>query len=79
MQRALLVSGAALCLLTVAALAQRGRYRVYNSDNEPAIAVREAEFHHRGFGFASRDGQGSGWWIIDWPTPTIISLAGFSA
>ena len=23
--------------------------------------------HHRGFGFASRDANGSGWWIVDWP------------
>jgi hypothetical protein len=23
--------------------------------------------HHRGFGFSSRMGQGSGWWIVDWP------------
>jgi hypothetical protein len=40
---------------------------------------REGEFHfirleytdlpqmHRGFGFASRDGRGEGWWIVDWP------------
>ena len=71
LKRALLLSGAALCLLG-AALAQRGRARVYNSDDdEPPIAAREAEFHfirveytdlpeyHRGFGYASRDGQGS--------------------
>jgi len=80
LQRALLATGAALCLLTVAMLGQRGRNRVYNSDDEePAIAAREAEFHflrvqytdlpeyHRGFGFASRDGQGTGWWLVDWP------------
>ena len=23
--------------------------------------------HHRGFGYASRMGQGSGWWIVEWP------------
>lgn len=23
--------------------------------------------HHRGFGFASRNAQGDGWWIVDWP------------
>src|SRR5579871_5609153 len=23
--------------------------------------------HHRGFGFSSRMGQGSGWWLVDWP------------
>jgi hypothetical protein len=42
-------------------------------------ARREGEFHfirmeytdlpqhHRGFGFSSRMGQGSGWWLVDWP------------
>jgi hypothetical protein len=40
---------------------------------------REGEFHfirteytdlpqfHRGFGYSSRDGRGSGWWVVDWP------------
>ena len=23
--------------------------------------------YHRGFGYASRDGQGTGWWLVDWP------------
>ncbi len=23
--------------------------------------------HHRGYGFASRNAQGDGWWIVDWP------------
>ncbi len=23
--------------------------------------------HHRGFGMASRTGQGNGWWVVDWP------------
>jgi hypothetical protein len=23
--------------------------------------------HHRGYGFASRNAQGNGWWIVDWP------------
>jgi Domain of unknown function (DUF4159) len=23
--------------------------------------------YHRGFGFASRGGQGNGWWLVDWP------------
>jgi hypothetical protein len=59
------------------AFAQRGRYLAEPSS--VSIPVRNAEFHfirlqytdspyyHRGFGFASRDGQGSGWWIVDWP------------
>ena len=67
-------------LVAVAALAQRGRFREPEPDGEgPQIPVRNAEFHflrveytdlpqfHRRFGFASREGQGGGWWIVDWP------------
>src|ERR1022692_4746560 len=79
MKRGLLALGVALLLLTFAALGQRGRSRTPDDDDEPAIAAREAEFHflrveytdlpqyNRGFGFASRDGQGSGWGLVDWP------------
>ena len=68
----------ALLLIATAGLAQRGRFRE-PEDEGPAIPVRAAEFHfirveytdlpqyHRGFGYASRDGVGSGWWIVDWP------------
>jgi len=68
----------ALVLIAAAGLAQRGRFRE-PEDEGPAIPVRAAEFHfirveytdlpqyHRGFGYASRDGLGSGWWIVDWP------------
>jgi hypothetical protein len=79
-QRVSLFSAAALCLVALAAIAQRGHSRAYSGeDDESAIAAREAEFHfiriqytdlpeyHRGFGFASRDAQGSGWWMVDWP------------
>lgn len=46
---------------------------------ERVAEPREGEFHfirmeytdlpsrHRGFGYSSRDGQGTGWWIVDWP------------
>jgi hypothetical protein len=44
----------------------------------PPVAVREAEFHfvrmeyrdlfRRGFGYVSREGMGSGWWLQDWPS-----------
>ena len=56
----------------------RGGFRE-PADDEAPMPVREAEFHfirteytdlpqyHRGFGFASRLGSGSGWWIVDWP------------
>ena len=68
----------ALLLIAAAALAQRGRFRE-PEDEGPAIPVRAAEFHfirveytdlpqyHRRFGYASRDGMGAGWWIVDWP------------
>jgi hypothetical protein len=67
-------------LVAVAALAQRGRFREPEPEDEgPPIPVRNAEFHflrveytdlpqfHRRFGFASREGRGQGWWIVDWP------------
>ena len=71
MKRALIASGVAV-LFALAALPQRGRYRELSSEDDPSIAAREAEFHflrveytdlpqyHRGFGYASRDGQGAG-------------------
>ena len=46
------------------------------SDDEAVMPARDAEFHfirleytdlpqnHRGFGYASRMGSGSGWWIV---------------
>src|SRR5580658_4613261 len=82
-RRALYPAIAASAILTVAvvlpfvAFAQRDRYLAEPSS--VSIPVRNAEFnfirlqytdspyYHRGFGFASRDGQGTGWWIVDWP------------
>src|SRR5271163_3075294 len=81
MKRRLLQIGVALAgltLVTIAGLAQRGRYQAPEDDDSRA-PPHNAEFHfirvqytdlpqyHRGFGFASRDGQGSGWWLVDWP------------
>jgi len=67
-----------LLVIAFAALAQRGFYRP--PDDEESIGPpRPAEFHflrveytdlpqfHRRWGFASRDGMGSGWWLVDWP------------
>ena len=66
MKRGLLVPIAALCLI-----AQRGRFREPEDDDSPAV-VRNAEFHflrveytdmpefHRRWGYASRDGMGTG-------------------
>lgn len=68
----------ALILLAALAFAQRGRFR-RDTEDEINIPVREAEFHflrleytdlpqyHRGWGFSSRDGRGTGWWLVDWP------------
>jgi hypothetical protein len=61
---------------------QRGGGRNQQADDpyEREAATREGEFHfirmeytdlpevHRGFRYVSRDGQGTGWWIQDWPT-----------
>jgi hypothetical protein len=68
-------------LLTIAAagLAQRFGGIAQRNDEDELMPAREAEFHfirteytdlpqfHRRFGFSSRDGQGSGWWLVDWP------------
>ena len=68
----------ALLLIALALAAQRGRFRERATD-APAWPVRDGEYHflrleftdlarfHRGFGFASRGGTGSGWWMVDWP------------
>src|SRR5689334_9197642 len=65
-------------LLTLAATAQRGRFQERGLDDAP-MPAREAEYHfirmeytdlpqfHRGWGYSSRDGTGSGWWLVDWP------------
>ena len=67
----------ALLVIATAALAQFGRFRPEEEYN-PTFS-KDAEFHflrveytdlpeyHRGFGFASRNGQGNGWWLVDWP------------
>jgi hypothetical protein len=82
MKRGFLSDGAALALVALAAagLAQRGRFRVpEREEDELPAPARNGEFHfirveytdlpqyHRGFGYASRMGMGSGWWIVDWP------------
>jgi hypothetical protein len=81
MKRGLPFAGAALGVLAwiaIAALAQRGRFQSRDDDETP-IAARNAEFHflrvqytdlpqyHRRWGYASRDGEGTGWWLVDWP------------
>jgi hypothetical protein len=68
----------ALLLLAAAAFAQRFRYRPEAEGPRPSFPG-QAEFHfirleytdapeyHRGFGYASRDATGTGWWLVDWP------------
>src|SRR6476646_2626405 len=69
----------AVIVIALAALAQRGRFRTRDDEEDTPSPVRNAEFHflrveytdlpqyHRGWGFSSRDGRGTGWWIVDWP------------
>jgi len=74
--------GFAALSLAAAALGQRfgGGIRFSGHDEGPApVFPKGAEFHfirveytdlpefHRGWGFGSRNGEGSGWWIVDWP------------
>jgi hypothetical protein len=81
MKRGLLYAGATLGVLSwiaIEALAQRQRLQAPEDDEAP-IAARNAEFHflrvqytdlpqyHRRWGYASRDGEGTGWWLVDWP------------
>src|SRR6266540_3461240 len=72
------VTLAALLLIAMGGLAQRGRFQQRETD-DPSIPERAAEFHfirveytdlpqyHRGWGYSSRDGTGTGWWLVDWP------------
>ena len=80
-KRRLLRAGAAsgaLLWIATAGLAQRGRIRPPEHDEYPATP-RDGEFHflrveytdlpqyHRGWGWSSRDGTGTGWWLVYWP------------
>src|SRR5262245_53502290 len=79
----------ALLTLVVAVLAQRGRFRT-SDEPEPSIRVRNGEYHfirleytdlpqfHRGWGYSSRDGLGSGWWLVDWPDADVHFTTGVS-
>jgi hypothetical protein len=74
---------ATVLLLSGLGLAQRfggGGIRFEGHDEAPAATFpKTGEFHfirveytdlprfHRGWGFGSRNGQGSGWWLVDWP------------
>jgi len=68
---------AALLFLSLAGLAQRSRFQREEGQRPPFPADGEFHFvrveytdlpeYHRGFGYASRDGRGDGWWVVDWP------------
>ena len=65
-------------LFVAVALAQRFRFQGHD-EGPRATFPATGEFHfirmeytdlpqyHRGWGFASRDANGSGWWVMDWP------------
>ena len=76
MKFTVVIVGLLACAL---ALSQR-RGSPFQEDDDPRPQFpAKAEFHfirmeytdlpqfHRGFGYASRDARGSGWWIVDWP------------
>jgi hypothetical protein len=68
---------AAVLVLAGAGLAQR--FRSYREEGARPVFPAQAEFHfirveytdlpqyHRWFGYSSRSGTGSGWWLMDWP------------
>lgn len=73
-------AGIILLVIALAGLAQRGRFSMLERDDDDRpMPEHNGEFHfirmeytdlpqyHRTFGFSSRDGQGTGWWLMDWP------------
>jgi hypothetical protein len=79
--RTIALATAAALLAAGGALAQRfGRGGFGQAESRPRAAFpKEGEFHfvrteytdlpqyHRRFGFASRNAEGDGWWMVDWP------------
>lgn len=70
----------ALCALAFGQRFGGGRFeRDGDGEDDRLPPPRAAEFHflrleytdlprfHRRFGYSSRDGVGSGWWLVDWP------------
>lgn len=68
---------AVLLAVALAALAQDSGF--FRREAPPPAASPDDEFHfvrleytdlpqhHRSFGYSSRDGRGTGWWMMDWP------------
>jgi hypothetical protein len=89
MRRAVLHLGGLILLLAVFGFAQRFGFRGGRDVDEEAPA-RSGEFYflrleytdlpeyHRRFGYSSRDGTGSGWWLMDWPAAENHFTAGVS-
>src|SRR5271169_1773823 len=73
------IARATLALLAIAALAQRGRNSDEEGDGPRPNFPTQSEFHfirveytdrpeyHRRWSYASRNGTGAGWWLVDWP------------
>lgn len=73
------VAGAVLLLLSFAGFAQRFRFEEPEAEAPRPNFPVQAEFHfirveytdlpeyHRRWSYASRNGSGEGWWIVDWP------------
>ena len=73
------VAGAVLLLLSFAGFAQRFRFEDPEEEAPRPNFPSQAEFHfirveytdlpeyHRRWSYASRNGSGEGWWLVDWP------------
>src|SRR3954447_278881 len=72
--------GAVFLAIAFVAIGQRGRFSSFGSEEaSKPLPARNAEFHflrveytdlpqyHRTWGYSSRDGTGTGWWLMDWP------------
>jgi len=69
----------AIFLVLGAALLFSQRFPFRGSETPTSELPKDGDFHfvrveytdlpeyHRGFGFSSRGGRGSGWWLVDWP------------
>jgi Domain of unknown function (DUF4159) len=79
MQRGWTLIGVACACLLVAGVAFAQGFRGFQTEMTASATAPSSEFHfirleytdlpqfHRRFGFSSRDGRGSGWWMMDWP------------
>src|SRR5260370_13145214 len=69
MARGLLRAGAVM-LIALAALAQHEGFQAPVRDAEShfiRVEYTDLPQYHRRWGYSSRDGTGSGWWLVDWP------------